>query len=236
MKFQPALILGALLTSSAIAAEEAVVEPTNKSAYSITADFPYASKYVFRGIQYAKDSFQPSVKLSAGDGYLGIWANQPLDNEFDSEIDLFAGYNFQLEGGWSFDVGGTLYWYPETDSNSDADESTFEAYAGLNGTIDGVSVSLYAYHDFTLDVTTVQGGLGYSFPLSEKVDCNLSANVGHASPDEGDSYTYYTFGVQLPYKLSEKATVTIGGNFASHDLSGVKDDHFWLNAGFTYEF
>ena len=54
-------------------------------------DFPYASKYVFRGVQYAEDSFQPSVKLTSGSFYLGLWTNQPITSNIDNEIDVYGG-------------------------------------------------------------------------------------------------------------------------------------------------
>lgn len=230
------LLLATLAASASLSAQDsaAVVEPV--SSYSITADIPYASKYVFRGVQYADDSLQPSVKLTSGSAYAGIWANLPIDNDFDNEVDLYAGYTFALEDGWSFDVGATLYHYPDLDTSGGADDTTFEGYAGLTGTVDGVSVSLYTYYDFTLEVFTVQGGLGYSIPLSDTVSCNLSANVGYVTPDSGPKYMYYSAGAQFPIKLSEKSTITLGGNYATNDLDGADDNHFWVNAGFTYVF
>jgi uncharacterized protein (TIGR02001 family) len=229
-----ALILAALFSGAALSADEAPVVET--SSYSITADIPYASKYVFRGMQYANDSLQPSLKLTAGNAYAGIWMNQPFDNDFENEVDFYGGYSFAMEDGWSFDVGGTIYHYPELDTSGGADDTTFEGYAGLNGTLDGVGVSLYAYYDFTLDVFTVQGGVSYGIPINDKVSCNISANLGHVSPDDGDSYLYYGVGAQFPITISDKATITLGANYASHDLSGADDNHFWVNAGFTYSF
>lgn len=228
------LLLAALLTMGASlnAADEAA---TPASSYTITVDFPYASKYVFRGIQYAEDAFQPSVKLSVGSFYAGIWSSMPLDKGYELEIDYYAGYTIALEDSWSLDLGATIYQYPGLDVPG-ADTSTFEAYAGLNGTVDGVTLGLYVYNDFTIDVLTYQGNIGYSMPVSDKVSMNMTATLGYADPDTAKGYTYYSLGAQFPYKISDKATATVGANWASHDLDWVDDNHFWVNAGFTYTF
>ncbi len=228
-----ALLLAALVTGALMSADDAPA-----TSYSVTADFPYASSYVFRGVKIATGSFQPSLKLTSGAAYGGIWINQPLDRDYDNEIDFYAGYNFEVAKGWTLDVGATLYYYPQLDTSSGADEATFEPYVGLNGTIGGgVTLGLYLYRDFTLDATTGQGSLGYSIPVNDKVTCNVSANLGYVSVDNGGGhYTYYGASVQFPYKLSDKATVTLGGSYASNDIDGAEDDLFWANVGFTYTF
>ncbi|HWA24990.1 MAG TPA: TorF family putative porin [Lacunisphaera sp.] len=227
-----ALILAALLPLSA---SLFAADPAPASTYSITADFPYVSKYVFRGVQYAEGAFQPSVKLTMGDFYAGIWASAPVDKGYELEIDYYGGYNFKLSDKVTLDVGGTLYSYPGLNTPG-ADKTTFEAYAGLNGSIEGVNLGLYAYNDFTLDVFTLQGNLGYSIPIDDKASLNLAASVGHASPDSGSGYTYYSFGASVPYKFSDTVTFTVGANWASHDISGLDDNHLWVNAGLTVTF
>ena len=225
-----ALVSGASLSAQAPAP---VAEPA--SSYSVTVDFPYASKYVFRGVQYAKGSLQPSVKLTSGGFYAGIWMNAPLDKGYELEIDYFAGYNFTLKEGWTLDLGATLYSYPGLDVPG-ADKTTFEPYLGLNGSFGSVTSATYAYYDTTLEVFTAQQTFGYSIPLDEKASLNVSGTIGHASPDSGSGYTYYGLGATIPYKLSDKATVTAGVQYASHDLDGVDDSHFWATLGFTYVF
>jgi uncharacterized protein (TIGR02001 family) len=227
-----ALLLAALLTTGAsLSADDAAPA----SSYAVTVDFPYASKYVFRGIQYAEESFQPSIKVTSGAAYAGIWTNQPVTKNIDNEIDFYAGYNFTVAQGWTLDVGGTFYYYPEADTNQGLFEHTFEAYAGLNGTVGGVTVGLYAYNDFDWEAFTLQGSVGYSIPIDDKTSCNLSAALGSVSADAGD-YTYYSLGVQVPYKLTDSATVTAGLNWASHDLDGYEDNHVWFNIGLTATF
>jgi uncharacterized protein (TIGR02001 family) len=227
-----AILLAALITTGAsLKAEDPVA-----SSYSVTVDFPYASKYVFRGIQYAEGSIQPSIKITSGSAYSGVWTNQPVTSNIDNEFDFYAGYGFDLGNGWTVDVGATLYYYPELDESTGLDDNTIEGYVGLTGTVEGVSVGVYAFHDFTLEALTLQGNLGYTIPIDEKTSMGLAGTVGHVSPDAGDDYTYYSVGVQFPHKLTDTATLTAGVNWASHDLDGVEDNHLWYNVGLTVTF
>jgi uncharacterized protein (TIGR02001 family) len=236
-----AVFLAALVAGSALRADEApaapaapVVPAEPAAAYSVTADFSYVSSYVFRGYKLADDAIQPSIKLAVGNAYAGVWLSEPVDSEFDNEIDFYGGYTFALSDGWSLDVGATLYYYPEAPAS--ADESTFEGYVGLTGTVGGVTLGGYVYQDFTLEATTVQGNVGYGIPISDKVSCNLSANLGYVTYNEGDDYTYYGVSVQLPWKISDHATLTLGGSYANNDIPDAEDDLFWVNAGFSYTF
>lgn len=225
-----AFILAALLAGASIRADDSAA-----SSYSVTADFTYVSKYVFRGYELAEGAFQPSFKFTAGDVYLGIWTSLPVDDGYEAEVDYYAGYGFALSDAWNLDVGVTAYHYPGLDTPG-ADKTTFEGYAGVTGSIESVTLGLYVYNDFTLETVTFQGNVGYSIPLGEKTSLNLSASLGTVSPDASDSYTYYGFGAQLPFKLSDAATLTVGGNWASHDLDGEDDNHAWASVGFSYAF
>jgi uncharacterized protein (TIGR02001 family) len=89
-----ALILALLATRLGLNAQE------SKLSYSVTVDFPYASKYVFRGIEYAKDSIQPSIEVASGNFYAGVWTNQPVTNNSDNEFDFYAGYGIPLNDKW----------------------------------------------------------------------------------------------------------------------------------------
>ena len=233
-----AVLLAALVTGAVLRADEAPAATTEPTAsYSITADFSYVSSYVFRGVKLADDSIQPSVKLAVGSFYAGLWYSEPFDNEFDNEIDFYLGYTFGLANGWSLDVGATAYHYPELDTSNGADDSTVEGYVGLTGSMGGVTLGGYVYRDFTLETTTVQGNVGYGIPLSEQLSCNFGANLGYVTYDEGDDYLYYGVNVQLPWKINDKSTLTLGGNYANHDdVVGYKHDVFWVNAAFAYTF
>jgi uncharacterized protein (TIGR02001 family) len=228
-----ALIIAALIGGASLSAQDAA---TAAPAYSVTVDFPYASKYVFRGVQYAEGSIQPSVKLTSGSFYAGIWTNQPITSNIDNEVDFFAGYGFKLSDSWSLDAGVTAYYYPELDDSSGLDNTTYEGYVGLNGAFGSFTTGVYAYNDFTLESFTLQGTVGYSIPMSDKAAFNLLATIGNVSPDAGDSYTYYGLGATVPYKLTDAATLTGGLQYATHDIDGLEDEHIWFTVGLTVTF
>lgn len=232
MKKTIALCAALLVGGTAFAAE-------GEASYSVTADFPYVTKYVFRGVELAQDSLQPSVEFTTGDFYAGLWNNSPLQSEHDGkvskEIDIYVGYTPALTESLKADFGATYYWYPWVDKPI-ADYS-FEISAGLNYTLGNFTPSVYLYRDLKLDVTTAQLGLGYSFPLTSiGTSLDFSASVGAVMPDTGETYCYYSAGVSLPYKLSDQLKLTVGASYTENDLDGGKDPGFWGTIGLTYSF
>ena len=214
-----ALLISALTLGSVLGAADA------KSSYSLTLDFPYVSKYVFRGQELTKDAIQPSIELTSGDFYTGIWTSQPVTDNADNEFDFYLGYKFKLNDIWSLDVGGTAYYYPELDRRSGLDRQTYEGYVGVVGNVKGFSPGMYAYYDFTLKALTTQGQLGYSMALSEPgASMDFEVQAGHVSPDVGANYTYWSVGVNIPYKLSDKATVYGGVTYNNNNLKLAKGD------------
>jgi uncharacterized protein (TIGR02001 family) len=228
-----ALILAALVSGAAMQAADAMTAPA--SSYSVTVDFPYVSKYVFRGKELAKDSFQPSVKVVSGDMYAGLWTNQPLTKGQENEVDLYAGYTYKLNDKWSLDGGLTYYYYPEANTRV-APEYTTEAYVGINGSISVLTVGAYLYRDFNLNTYTAQGNLGYSVVLSDTASLNLGANAGRVTNNGSASYTYYGASAQIPFKLNKATTFTVGANYATHNDDLAVDDNFWFNTGITVSF
>lgn len=224
------LTLGLLVAGAILSAR---LGATN---YVVTADFPYASKYVFRGLPLARASIQPSLRLTAGDNYTGLWLNQPFASHPKPELDLNAGRNFPLSGGWALDAGATLYYYPQADAKPGMPAHTFEGYLGLNGAIGGTNVGACLFRNFDLHTTTVQGTAGYSVPLNASATLSLSATAGAVIPDHGVRYAYCGLGAAVPWKISDPATFTVGANWSTHDLAGGEKNNLWLTAGLTVTF
>jgi uncharacterized protein (TIGR02001 family) len=221
-------------TAAALAAES--------SSYSVTVDFPYVSKYVFRGLAVARDSLQPSVEVNAGDFYCGVWANTPLVNPHDPtgaakmELDVYGGYNLKLSDTLKADFGLTYYYYPQANKNLTRSH-TVEGSLGLNWTVGGFTPSIYAYYDFTLKSWAYQGSVGYSLPLKKiGASLDLSATLGRVSPDGGGDYTYWSFGATVPFKLSETAKLNVGLTYTTNDLDGADDPGLWATVGVTVGF
>jgi uncharacterized protein (TIGR02001 family) len=227
-----AIILAALVAGASLQAQEPA------SSYTITVDFSHTSEYVFRGTKFADDSFQPSVEIAKDNWYAGVWTNQPMKSSIDSEIDFYDEIDFYVGRGlplndtWKVDTGATLFYYPENDKSSGLDTTTFEGYVGITGAVSGFTPSFYTYYDFTLETWAFQGAVGYSIPLADKLSLDLTGTVGLVTPDLGDSYVYYGVGAVLPYKLTDKATASLGIQYASNGATG-SEDHFFFTAGIT---
>lgn len=232
------LILAAVAAGLGLRAEEAAAPA---SSYSVTVDFPYATKYVFRGAQYAKQSLQPSVEVATGSFAFGIWTNQPITDNTDNEIDFYASYGVPLNDAWKVDTGVCLYYYPELDTGGGADSTTWEPYIGVVGSVSGFSPGVYFYYDATLKVYTYQGQVGYSIALEPAgASLDFSAALGRVDPKSGSGYTYYSLGASVPFKISEKGTFTIGVNYTHNNIAGGdaygKNGNFYGTAGVTIGF
>lgn len=234
------ILLATLCVAAGLSAQDL------KSSYSVTTDFAYTSQYVFRGVKIAGNSFQPSVEVTMDDFYIGLWTSQPITKHQDNEIDVYAGYKYTVSENLSVEAVGTYYWYPEARGFSTRD--SYEAGLGATYAMRGISTSVYYYYDFTLDASTVQGSVGYSFPLQAiGASLDVTGFIGSVTGDDTlpdspakvkESYTYYGVDVSVPYKLSEKATFTLGGHWARNDNlpAGTDDSHIWWTAGLTVGF
>ncbi|MBE7540415.1 MAG: hypothetical protein HS122_18655 [Opitutaceae bacterium] len=230
------IILAAIVCGLTTVAKAQSPVQESKLSYSVTVDFPYASKYVFRGIEKTRDTIQPSIEITSKSLYAGVWMNQPITDNLDNEIDFYAGYGIPLNDIWKIDVGGTYYYYPEA-NKSVSIEHSFEGYFGITGTVAGFTPGIYAYYDFDLKEVIFQGSVGYSIPLADYgTSLDFTATIGHDSPEVGDDYVYWGVGVNLPFKLTDKATLVFGGQYASNDRDGFDDNILWFTAGLTVGF
>ncbi len=226
------LIASALVAGSVLSAAEAP-----KSSYSVTIDFPYTSQYIFRGVDLAKSSIQPSVEVTMQSFYFGIWTNQPVVKNIDNEFDLYAGYKMKLNDTLEVDAGVTNYYYPELDNRSGGKRSTVEGYVGLNANVKGFTPGVYVYHDINLEVTTIQAQMGYSIPLPEAgLSFDVTGTVGRVDFRSGSDYTYWSIGANMPYKLNDKSTVYAGATFTNNNLSVGKGDFLTWNVGVSVGF
>src|SRR5476651_375998 len=90
---------------AAVAAPAALAESVPD--LSVKLDLPYASKYVYRGLQLAKASIQPSLDLSADDSYAGVWFNSPVTAGQKNELNFYLGHDVPadvLGKGWKLDL------------------------------------------------------------------------------------------------------------------------------------
>lgn len=231
MKKTLVLLTALLGGASAIAADESA------SSYSVTVDFPFVSKYVFRGVEVSEEAAQPSVEVTAGNAYFGVWSSIPIKDSQKAtrELDLYAGYNIALSETIKLDAGATYYYYPEAPTGW-VDHS-LEGYLGVNLTAGGFTPSFYVYRDFDLDVWTLQGSLGYSIPVPDMgTSLDWTATLGLSRPDDSESWTYFSVGLNVPFKVTEKFKITAGANYTINDSNVVSDPGVWFSLGGTYAF
>jgi uncharacterized protein (TIGR02001 family) len=241
-----ALLLAAMAPASVLSA----ADPT--PGYTVTTDFSYTSDYVFRGIKSAGNSFQPSVEVAVGDFNAGLWSNQPITKNENNEIDLYAGYRWNVNSRFSVEGAATYYWYPEARSSLGQTADTYEVSVGTSYDMAPLTPSLFYYHDFTLKSDTLQASIGHKMPLGSVSAATFETSVfagsvrmKDATPDAAgpainESYSYYGIDVSIPYKLSANATFTVAGHHVRNQNlapgAGVPKDKTWFTAGVTIGF
>lgn len=192
---------------------------------SISTTFSWESDYIFRGVQLAEEYFAPSVDISYGGAYFGIWAALPVDAQFANEVDYYAGYGFALSDTVSADVGFTYYQYPEGSDDFFGDDDSFELYGGLSFDAPAAP-AIYVFYDFDYKYLTIEGSVGHSVELSEEGAVDFGAYLGYADPDNGDDWNYYGASVAYSYAFTENASFSIGLNWygCSEDTIGYGRD------------
>ncbi len=168
----------------------AIVLMTSSNVVVAESDFEYSANvalttnYMYRGFTQTSEgpAIQGGFDVGHSSGlYAGTWASSlefgAGDDDTNLEIDFYGGYASEFSNGFSFDIGGLYYFYPNTDADSGGDFDFFEVYSSLD----------YTFADAMLEPTI---GVSVAF-----------------SPDyfgeDGDSiYVNPTLGLSLPYGMS----------------------------------
>ncbi len=224
---------------------------------SVSTSIDYVSEYVFRGVSFARGAVQPGIEISKGGFTAGVWTSAAIGEASaiaGDEIDVYAGYSWDVSEVINADIGATIYHFPDVDGSlfDFGDASTFELYGGLNfGT--ALSPSIYAYYDLDLDAFTLEGGLSHSVATSDKTSLDLGVTAGLVTADGGGDYEYGLGSVSYSYAFSDDVSAYIGANyslssertlnfrsFATPDgtpFSATTDkDLFWTGIGFAAGF
>lgn len=214
----PALALAAL---AAATAQPALADVS--STVTLTSD------YDFRGIsQTALDpALQASLDFSTEGGfYAGLWASNVdfgKGTDADVEIDGLLGFRGSFNDDFSYDVGGTYYYFI-----GNGDKVDFgELYAAL--TYKNLTTKLWYSPDFSNfgeSAWYAEGNLGFALPQ----DFNLTLHAGYSGGDYWDAtndggYMDYSVGISKSLGNFTVALKYIDGG----DLSAAKrttDDVF----------
>ncbi|RRJ94686.1 hypothetical protein Ga0100231_010385 [Opitutaceae bacterium TAV4] len=254
------LLLTALsLGATGLVAQAVATTPTtglagndNKLTIDYTADVGIVTKHVFRGLKYSNKAITAGALVQFPDQHLygGLYTVQPLDGADNSEFDVYLGITDKLNDWLNYDFGLTYYYYPN--KLSDTIQSAFEPYFGLTANIPqvkGLAVSGYLYFDFERTAFTAELAASYTRHIVEKLSGRLSIFTGYvdgsdftpeaAGPDVSENYVYYGASFDLPYRLTDKLTITLGVQYS--DTSGIETlgnggSQFWGTGRVTYNF
>ena len=166
---------------------------------SVSANVSFTSDYIWRGMtQTDAPAIQGGFDYAAESGfYAGIWGSNVNFNEgAGSELDLYAGYGFEVNGV-GVDVGYITYEYID-----DPEDATFdETYLGLSYGDFGISFAFgdadyieysYAFGDVSVsygdyDDTGTNFLISYGFSCGS-YDCGLAysdfSDKGYGTGDE----------------------------------------------------
>lgn len=207
-----------------------------KAETNMSAAVGYDSKYILRGVERADESMTVSLDMEFDSAYLGLWSNQPIVGGLDNEFNFYGGLGFDVAEGISMDVGGILYYYPESGSGSE----TFELYAGFAFDSE-LSPAFYVYYDLDRETFTFEGSVGHSFEMDEKSSLDLAGFIGHVTGFDRvlnggfvNDYSYYGASADVVYSLSDTSAASIGIRYS--DGSSRLADEVYFGASVSTGF
>ena len=221
---------------------------------AVRADFSYASRYVFRGVERAGSSAQTTVELSRDDLRGGVWTNVPFAGGAGREMNVNAAYAWHATGDLTLVASVSHSWFSGAPAGDT--KRTFET--GLTATlaaINGFTPSIAYYHDFRLRADTVQASLARGLALTKLgAFLDLSLFAGWATgddwrPDEPgpqrhDNYGYWGAEAHLPYRVGPHSTVIAGLHYSdAFGRSGTNGpfgrtarQNLWVTLGVSLDF
>jgi uncharacterized protein (TIGR02001 family) len=246
-----ALIGGLAFAGTAVPAfadgEEAAASPWS-ATLAVTSD------YRFRGVSQTDEgvAFQGSIDFASETGFFaGVWASNIdfLDEaSYDSsiEVDLYAGYTFELSEATSLTGKFVYYAYPDADAPTGfPDYDYYELIASLAHDFGGASVAAeVAYSpDFFLEVGDAVALTGtITVPLCDKLwffDGGLAAS-GHLGGQWFDEpllidYTFYDLGLSASAGMFTVDVRWIGTDIEDADCTtGWCDDTVVVTGSFKF--
>lgn len=193
----------------------------------LTGTVTAVSDYDFRGISLsAKDpALQGSIDWAAANGfYVGAWASN-IDYgpgvDGDIEVDLYAGFAGEIEGGMGWDVGLVYYTYPGADDIDDYPE----LYAGIS--YQWLELKQWYTNDYggtDEDGWYTEGNASYELPANFSISAHLGYNYGDAFDDT--EYMDYSIGVGYTYSHFDFELKWVDNDLSRGDAFYSTDDAF----------
>lgn len=221
---------------------------------AVRADFSYASRDVFRGVERAGSSAQATVEFFRDDFRGGVWANLPFAGGTGREVNLNAAYIWHATADLTLEASVAHSWFSGAPAGDT--KRTFET--GLTATlaaINGFTPGLAYYHDFRLRSDTVQASLTHSLALTKLgAFLDLSLFAGRATGDDWrpdapgprrhDNYGYWGAEAHLPYRVGPHSTViaglhysdAIGRSGTNGPFGRTSRQNLWVTLGVSLDF
>ncbi|MEO8000696.1 MAG: TorF family putative porin [Arenimonas sp.] len=213
---------------AAPAAEEAPTEEkaADASESNLSFNASLVSDYVFRGISQTDfdPALQAGVDYKFGDSgfYIGGWGSNVdygpvLGHDF--EVDLYVGYNVDLNDDWNLDLNLTRYSYL---GGNDGFDINYNEFIGVVTYSEMLTFTVgYTNNYGNADISQLYLGVGGSWEVGNGF--NLTAGLGHTDFEGGGNYNDWTLGVNRDF-----GPVNIGVNYYDTNISGKVSDQFVL--------
>ena len=195
------------------------------SANEVEANIALSTDYVFRGFSQTDEN--PAISggfdYAFDSGfYLGTWAsNVDFGNDTSIEIDLYAGYAFDLTDSVSLDLSAVQFIYPD-----ETDSSNYEEYIASLGFGDASFGVVYSPEYAGFDTSAVILNAGYSLGLTDTISLDL--HVGYTKLDDetkgliyegSDDYLDYSIGLTVPFGGVDLSLVGYGTDVSDEKLA-----------------
>lgn len=212
-------LLSIALTS--VLATSVLVSTQASAVEGLSANVGATSNYLWRGLEQTDGDAAISGGIDYADDsgfYVGAWASNASWGDMKTELDLYLGFDGDINEDVSYDVGYIYYAYPDSIAN----ENDFsEIYANLStgGFTFGVAVlaNTEAGGDDGKFGDSVYANIDYAFALPG--DAEVTLHVGDFSGDFATESTNYSVSVS-------KDSFTLGVSKVSFDdnVSAGQDD------------
>ena len=211
-------LTAALILATAPLALAQADAPAPAPSVAFTLENTVSSEYVFRGQEYGDLTYSPALSLAWKDLYAGVIGTMSENLILgDYEIDTYIGGTRALTDKITLDAGVVYYYYAGKNSFGGSDNGTVEPYLGSSLALGDITLSLYYYYDLQIDDSSYELTAAYSIPFeAAHTSINLTATAGYVTGDLTenfyivDNYCYYGLRAELPFKIRENATFTLG--------------------------
>jgi uncharacterized protein (TIGR02001 family) len=218
----------------------------NAATLSGSASAGWEDRHVFRGEQLGGSVLTPSLNLTRGDFYAGVWMALPLADaeKHEKETDFFAGTTRRIAGAATLDAGLTRYTYGDFAGDFLSRDNSLEAYVGVTADILPFAPGLYLYRDFDRDGFTAELSAGRSYELARNLSLILRAKAGLTDDAASPARVYGEFGTGLRIECPGgfPLEISLTGTFSDRDslwnaaARPEKRGALWLGIGSALSF